>query len=119
MPGPGSTMMDGGGHGSGRHDASSDVAAGAREIEVTASSFAFDPDEITIAVGEDIAIVLTSTDIVHDLTIAELDAHVAAEPGETDAGGFRADEAGTYTFYCSVDGHRAAGMEGTLVVENG
>jgi plastocyanin len=26
-------------------------------------------------------------------------------------------QAGTYTFYCSVDGHRAAGMEGTLVVK--
>jgi plastocyanin len=24
---------------------------------------------------------------------------------------------GTYAFYCSVDGHRAAGMEGTLVVK--
>jgi plastocyanin len=24
---------------------------------------------------------------------------------------------GTFTFYCSVDGHRAAGMEGTLVVK--
>jgi uncharacterized cupredoxin-like copper-binding protein len=24
---------------------------------------------------------------------------------------------GTYTFYCSVDAHKAAGMEGTLTVQ--
>jgi plastocyanin len=109
MPGHGGTMPG--------HDGPSDVADGAREVHVEASSFEFDPDEITVTAGEDIAIVLTSTDILHDLTIDELDAHVAAEPGETASGGFRADEPGTFTYYCTVAGHREAGMEGTLVVE--
>lgn len=100
----------------GDHGESSDVAEGAREIEVSASSFAFDPAEIEVQAGEDVAIVLTSTDILHDLTIDELDSHVAADAGETATGGLRADEPGRYTFYCTVAGHREAGMEGTLVV---
>jgi plastocyanin len=108
------TSMDGMGR---DHGESSDVAEGARQIEVTGSSFAFDPDEIEVAVGEDVAIALTSTDILHDFTIDELDAHVAADGGETATGGLRADEPGRYTFYCTVAGHREAGMEGTLVVE--
>lgn len=109
-------MVDDGDMGDG-HDESSDVADDARRIEVTATSFEFDPDEIRVAAGESVAIVLTSEDILHDLTIDELDAHVAADRGETATGGFTADEAGTYTYYCSVPGHREAGMEGTLTVE--
>jgi plastocyanin len=99
------------------HGESSEVVEGAREIAVGASSFAFDPDEIEVTVSEDVAIVLTSTDILHDFTIDDLDAHVAAAAGETATGGLRADEPGSYTFYCTVQGHRSAGMEGTLVVE--
>jgi plastocyanin len=99
------------------HGESSDVVEGARKIEVSASSFAFDPDEIEVEAGEDVAIVLTSTDILHDFTIDELDAHVAVDAGETATGGLRADEPGSYTFYCTVPGHREAGMEGTLLVE--
>ena len=112
-------MTDGGdgGHDDGGHDESSDVAADARRIEVTGDSFAFDPAEIRVDAGEDIAIVLTSTDILHDLTIDEIDVHVAADRGETAEGGFTADEPGRYTYYCTVAGHRDAGMEGTLIVE--
>jgi cytochrome c oxidase subunit II len=108
---------DDGAHASGDHGESSPVAEGAREIAVTAEDFSFDPDEITVEVGEDIAIALTSVDILHDFVIDEFDAHVAADAGETDIGGFHAAEAGTYTFYCAVEGHREAGMEGTLTVE--
>lgn len=112
--GMGGGMGDGGGMG---HGESSPVADGARRIEVAARSFEFDPDEITVTAGEDIAIVLTSDDVLHDLTIDELDAHVAAQPGEAAEGGLRADEPGRYTYYCTVTGHREAGMEGSLIVE--
>jgi len=111
---PGDGMGDGMADG---HDESTPVAEGARRIDVGATSFEFDPDEITVTVGEDVAIVLSSDDVLHDLTIDEIDVHVAAERGETAEGGLRAEEAGEYTYYCTVAGHREAGMEGTLVVE--
>ena len=100
----------------GHDDADSPAADGAREVEVTATDFAFDPDEITAESGEELAIVLHSEDLLHDFTIDELDAHVAADRGETARGGLTAEEAGTYSYYCSVPGHREAGMEGTLTV---
>lgn len=93
------------------------VADGARRITVASRSFAFEPEEITIEAGEDVAIVLTSDDILHDFVIDELDLRIKATKSSSGEGGLRVDEAGTYTFYCSIPGHRNAGMEGTLVVE--
>ncbi len=103
-------------HGPSRHGDASAVADGAVEVAVTADDFAFNPVEISVRTGEDVAIALTSLDIFHDFTIDELDAHIAAGRGETTTGGFRADRPGRYAFYCSVPGHRRAGMEGTLIV---
>ena len=104
------------GMGNGAGGDNSPVADGARRVEVTGTSFEFDPAEVTVEAGEDIAIALTADDVLHDFVIDELDAHVAADRGETAEGGFRADEPGRYSYYCSVPGHRDAGMEGTLVV---
>lgn len=114
-----SGSMDSGsmGHDGMGHGANTPVADGARRIEVTARSFEFEPAEITVQAGEDIAIVLSSKDLLHDFTVDELGTHVAADAKKTSEGGLRADKPGRYTFYCTVEGHRAAGMEGTLVVE--
>lgn len=111
---PRATSADGGS----AHAESSPVAPGARHLEVSARSFAFGPSEITAKADEDLAIVLSSVDSEHDFTIDELGAHVAAEAGSTAIGGFRAITPGRYAFYCSVAGHRQAGMEGVLVVES-
>lgn len=108
----------GGGSAGGGHDhaENSPVVEGAREIEVRAANLRFAPEEIEVAAGEDVAIVLTAADITHDFTIEELDVHVGADGGRTARGGLRADEPGTYTYLCTVPGHAAAGMEGTLTV---
>lgn len=101
------------------HDGASPVAEGARVINVTAKGLAFTPFEISVPVGTNVAIALTSVDTLHDFVIDELDMHVASDAGETNQGGFHAGPPGTYTFYCSQPGHRDAGMQGTLVVTGG
>jgi hypothetical protein len=54
----------------------------------------------------------------HDFTVDELEVHVPVAPGETVEVTIPEDAApGEYKFYCSVPGHEAAGMVGTLVVE--
>ena len=100
------------------HGTSSPTIPGAREIAVTASMFKFDPAEIRVKAGEDVTIVLTATDLTHDFTIDELAFHVSAAPGQIGRGSFHAPAtAGRYTAYCSVAGHRQAGMTATVVVD--
>lgn len=100
------------------HGANSPTVPGARQVAVAATSFRFTPSEIHVRAGEDVTIALTAADLAHDFTIDELGVHVVAAPGQQGTGGLHApDTAGTYTAYCSVSGHRDAGMKVTVVVD--
>ncbi|MDZ4278819.1 MAG: multicopper oxidase domain-containing protein [Dehalococcoidia bacterium] len=46
----------------------------------------------------------------------EAELHVAADPGGTAVLEFTPTETGDFVFYCTVEGHRESGMEGTITV---
>ena len=95
----------------------------AHTILVRAGEFFFDPAGVTVPAGRPIALTLQNFgQVEHDwlaLTDDEraiVDAYVYAGAGETTTGVFTL-EAGTYTVICTIEGHRAAGMEGTVTAE--
>ena len=94
------------------------VEAGDGTIQLVASDLAFDTTQVSATAGE-IEVTLENTGAVeHDVVVEEAgdEVVVVAAPGETATGSIEL-EAGTYTYYCSIPGHRQAGMEGTLTVQ--
>lgn len=85
-------------------------------IEMTASAFEFKPDQIAMEVGEQVTLKMTSTDSLHTFTIKDLGIDVEIPLGKTVTVDLTGTREGTYTFYCSVPGHREKGMKGTLFV---
>jgi plastocyanin len=84
-------------------------------IEINAAITGFTPAELEAPEG-DVSVALANLDTFdHDFTIDELDVQILLGPSESVEDTFHAGP-GTYTFYCSITGHREAGMEGTLTV---
>lgn len=97
--------------------APADSEAAAHEIEAQDPAV-FSVNELTVKPGD--TITMTNTGFLqHDFTVDELGIHeVTPGNGDTVTITIPDDaEAGEYEFYCSVPGHREAGMFGTLIVE--
>ncbi len=93
-------------------------SAGAPALLVTAHDLSFTPREITADGGAAVRLTLHNAGrIVHNLTIDELGVQIVASPGQTESVDLADVPPGSYTFYCSVSGHRQAGMFGTLTVK--
>jgi plastocyanin len=93
-------------------------AAAATSITIDLVDIAFEPNEITIPANTDVTITLNAQGVAgHDFTIDELGIHSSnLTQGQTETITINAAP-GTYTFYCSVPGHKEAGMIGTLTVQ--
>jgi plastocyanin len=92
------------------------------DLTVEAHDVDFDRDEYRLAPGEQRVSYVQEGDIRHTLLVettdgAAVDGFVLeVDDSPSDAGTVDL-EAGRYTFYCDVAGHREAGMEAALVVE--
>jgi len=91
--------------------------AGAQRLPVSLVDFGFRPGEIRLQAGEQVNLEMVNTGrILHDLTIPALGFRVVVQPGQRVTAGLPAASGGMYEFYCSVPGHREAGMIGRLFV---
>ena len=75
----------------------------------------FQPESLTAEAGE-VAVELTTGPAVNHDFVIDGETVVAAPKGASEVGTIELD-AGEYTFYCSIPGHRTAGMAGTLTVQ--
>jgi Cu+-exporting ATPase len=95
------------------------IDASAVHLEVTARGIGFAPADLRVHAGDTVVLAFRNDDpVFHDWSVdglANVDA--GARPGQVQTIRFRIDEPGTYEVRCTVGGHAAAGMVGTLVVE--
>jgi uncharacterized cupredoxin-like copper-binding protein len=107
----------------------------AQQISLVAKDILYDKNELEGVVGQPIEVQFSNEGaLAHDFTIteiplreeagaddhdahgAEADVHLHLEAGESGSISFTPTEAGTYSYECTVPGHKEAGMIGTLNV---
>jgi uncharacterized cupredoxin-like copper-binding protein len=104
-------------------------------LDLAMRDLAFDRQTVELTAGDVVELRLANRGTLpHDVTIDRIpadvqvmhaggrvgngrsDVHVALDGGKTAAIRLRGRAPGDYVFYCSVSGHRQAGMEGKVVV---
>jgi plastocyanin len=97
-------------------DTASPAPVSVADVTVVADDMHFVEPPSTLPAGTTIVAIDNVGDAPHDLTFEGVDgAAVGARGGQAEAGEVTL-EPGTYTVYCSVSGHREAGMEFTVTV---
>jgi uncharacterized cupredoxin-like copper-binding protein len=118
------------------------VSAQPVEITLEAANLRYQPATLEVTAGQPVKLTFRNNDTVdHDFSILEIpmvamvatpepmaghdmgsmttdpQLHMAARMGTTNSLEFTPTKPGTYEFFCTVPGHKEAGMVGTLIVQ--
>ena len=97
--------------------AAQDQAPNRRDVAIVARDFQFIPNRIEVVQDELVRITLTSEGRPHSFALDAYRIVKRAGAGQTIVFDFRADQAGTFTFYCNLTSvPQCRDMKGTLVV---
>lgn len=116
-------------------------STGPQEIMISAKTMQYQPATFEVTAGQTVRLTFRNDDVVeHDLSVMEFpmshmgatqepmaghdmgemavepELHMAAAVGGTGVLEFTPSKPGTYEFFCTVAGHKEAGMVGTLTV---
>lgn len=89
-----------------------------KTFSIKARQWEFEPNTVTVNKGDKVVLNVTSEDVSHGFFLDDFGVNETLKPGTTSKIEFTADQAGTFSFACSVfcgSGH--GGMTGTLVVK--
>jgi heme/copper-type cytochrome/quinol oxidase subunit 2 len=90
----------------------------AKLFRISAHRYAFEPVRLEVNQDDLVTVELHTTDIAHSLTIDEYRIAKRVGPGQPVTFEFRADRAGTFPYYCNLQGEDGCRqMRGLLVVK--
>lgn len=93
------------------------ASGGSASVSVSAIDISFEPKELSIAADTDVTITVTNNGMLqHDFIIENTDFGTDLLNGGQSQDLVVNLPAGEYIYFCSVAGHREAGMQGTLTV---
>ncbi|HET7694690.1 MAG TPA: cupredoxin domain-containing protein [Vicinamibacterales bacterium] len=88
-----------------------------REFTVSGNGFTFSPAALAVNKNDLVKITFTAQDMPHSFTIDDYRIVKRAGTGQTVTFEFRADRAGSFTFYCNLtQDPKCKDMKGTLAV---
>jgi uncharacterized cupredoxin-like copper-binding protein len=98
--------------------AGSPAASGAMAtVTLEARDLSFAPKALEVAADRPFELTMHNAGVIaHNVTIDAPGVQLVVVQGRTGSVVVEGMAPGTYPFYCSVSGHRTAGMEGTLTV---